>query len=284
MRERKAHLFPVGDPEGQPNSKRWIRIESDGSRTERIFLDVPDISHREKLICIHYLRHMARHFCDERIGVNIVGRDAPWDFRLELSTGREFIVEITSIADNAKHFEVNLAEERLAKWRGVAKIPFHELKKLSELFPLSEMPAIVQEHSRSGTSAGSLIDSPLKDQRSQLLLSTIPEPAESLAEQIRSAVSKKASKRHSGKEETVLIVDNRTSAFDIPDYAAAATSLETFLASLPFPEIWFYTGYYSSNDGAHAEFSFAPLKITEEQREVLERMSGHVDEHGRFIW
>jgi hypothetical protein len=64
----------------------------------------------------------------------------------------------------------------------------------------------------------------------------------------------------------------------------AAAALETFLTSLPFPEIWFYTGYYSTNDGAHAEFSFAPLKVTDEQHAVLEQMRSHVDEDRRFIW
>lgn len=58
-------------------------------------------------------------------------------------------------------------------------------------------------------------------------------------------------------DDVTLEATVRTSAARCP--RSPALALETFLVSLPFLKIWFYTGYYSTNDGAHAEFSFAPL-------------------------
>lgn len=81
-----------------------------------------------------------------------------------------------------------------------------------------------------------------------------------------------------------IIIDNRTGAFDVPDYQAAARSLEPFLESTPFPEIWFYTGHCSDDDGNRAEFSFAPLKVGNDMRSVLDTLALDSDASGRVVW
>lgn len=272
--------------DGRHNFKRVFRIEKDASVTERIFLDVPDPAQRELLICLHYLKHITRVFLDESVGVNILSRDAPWDFKLQLSTGRIFNLEITSVADGPQHFELNKREERLAKWGVVASIPLHQLEKLNSLFPNEKIEKQILKHKANGVTANGLVDNPLQSTQTRMMLSNLFEPVDSLENQIKSAISKKIEKNHSEKEQTVLIVDNRTSAFDVKDYFAAVEALESFIESTPFPEVWFYTGYCSDNDGNNAEFSFSPLKATSDQRIVLEKLveTRNVDENGRLLW
>ena len=114
----------------------------------------------------------------------------------------------------------------------------------------------------------------------------MPETNESLKNIIENVIQKKEKKNHSEKETTVLVIDNRTSAFEISDFHVAARELSVYCESLPFPEIWFYTGYCSDNDGSNAEFSFAPIKVTNPQEVILEKIagSGLVDTSGKVVW
>lgn len=114
----------------------------------------------------------------------------------------------------------------------------------------------------------------------------MPETSVSLEELIKSAIVKKERKRHLNKEKTVLVIDNRTSLFEISDYVHAAESLSEYCDSLPFPEIWFYTGYCSDSDGNNAEFSFAPLKLNDMQIMDWESItsSKKSDGDGKILW
>ena len=98
----KSSFGPVRSLEDKNNFKRYYRIERDGSVKERIFLNVPDVSLREQIICLHYIQFCLNNFTDEKelVGIKFVKRDEPWDFDVELSNGQRFNVEITSIADN----------------------------------------------------------------------------------------------------------------------------------------------------------------------------------------
>jgi hypothetical protein len=247
-----------------------------------VHLDVPDTSHREHLICIHFLRHTVRHFFRADVGFNILGRDCPWDFKLQLSTGDEFTLEVTSLADSQQHFEINKREERFTKWVGEELIPVHELRKLADLFPTEELSRVASALSRERRASTDLVPNPLHEARHRLFLSGMLQSDDSLTKRIRSAVEGKMSKRHPDKDSTVLVIDNRTSMFDFPDLMSAATELEPFLAEAPFPEVWFYTGYFSDDDGNNAEFSFAPLKVTPSQAEVLSSLQ--VDSKGMHVW
>lgn len=278
---RRSGFFPVDTLDDKRNFKRLVRIERDGSLVERVFLDVPDPSLREEIVCMHYLRHAVRIFLEQDVGVNILGRDCPWDFDVELSSGDRFFIEVTSIADSKQHFIINRREERLTRWHAESEIPLHELQRLSEDFPSRELKDRIRELSREN-SATDLVPNPLNDSRPWVPISSMLDVGDTLETQIRNALEKKEAKRHEGKEKTVVILDNRTSAYDVPDYQAAARALASDVESMPFREIWFYTGYCSDNDGNNAEFSFAPLKVTSEQSEKLGAMD--VDESGRHVW
>ena len=276
---RRADFYPVGSLTDKRNYKRFFRIQPDGTIRETVRLNVVDPSHREQLICRHYLRHLVRHFLRESVGVNVLGRDSPWDFRLRLSTGEEFFLEITSIGDNEYHFELNKREERFTRWAGEELIPLHELKKLAVLFPGAKL---TKELERKGRGNSELVPNPLKAAEQRIFVSSTYESAETLEQKIRLAIEKKANKPHRCKEATVVIIDNRTSAFDFQEYRSAARGLEPIFNAVPFPEIWLYTGYCSDDDGNNAEFSFAPLKITPAQAEVLGTLP--TDSKGRHVW
>lgn len=277
---KKADFFPVSSLDDKRNYKRYFYIRPNGSILERIHLDVPDPAHREQLICIHYLLHLSHHFLGSSVGVNILGRDDPWDFTIELSSGDLFFVEITSIADSAGLFEFNTREERFARWVGQKMIPLHELRKLAHLFPAGNLQAEAARF--QGRDDSDLVPNPLVDEEKSLFVGRLPEPTMRLSDLIRSAIEKKTSKPHVGKERAVLILDNRTGLFDMEDYRTAVDGLGSLLEGLPFREVWFYTGYCSDDDGNNAEFSFSPLKITPDQIEVLEGME--VDSKRRHVW
>lgn len=283
---RLSSFYPLSSLDGKNNYKRFVRIERDGSIIERVYLDVPDPSERERLICIHYLRHIARHFLNEDVGINILARDKPWDFTLELSSGEIFNLEITSIADIPEHFLINKSEERFNKWKSQDLIPFYELEKIYGLFPDDALSEQISTMRESGISDTDHVENPIKNDAGNIFLSNMPETSVLLEDLLKNVLAKKANKRHTQKERTVLIVDNRTSLFEISDYLVAASSLSSYLNSLPFPEIWFYTGYCSDNDGNNAEFSFAPLKVTDIQSGYLQEMSSskNLDKNGKFVW
>ncbi len=182
IKKNRSSFYPVRPLAGKSNFKQFNLIDQDGSITECVFLDIPDPSERERIICIHYLRH--------------------------------------------------------------------------------------------------------KDEDMVCFISCMPNLKFGLADQIKEVVSKKASKSHLGKEQTVVIVDNRTSALEMSDYISAAEKLSDYFDSIPFPEIWFYTGYCSDDDGQNAEFSFAPLKVTKLQQDILEGMakSRSINADGQLIW
>jgi hypothetical protein len=282
---KRPALFPISDPAGKPNSRTLYRVALDGSVTERVFLHVPDMRERERLICVHYLRHLVHNFISENIGISVLGRDDPWDFRVELSNGDLFNVEITSIADNPAQFEIAKREERFAQFARQDKISIRDLGKIAKWFNHPAIEVLLHEFDGQGLGLDDLVDNPLESEQPRIFLGPLPPPTESLTTQIRVAVDRKLSKPHHGVEETVLIIDNRTSAFDIPAYREASESLVSYLEAAPFKEIWFYTGYYSDSSGNEAEFSFGPLKITGEQRAALQALVEKIgaDEYGRLI-
>jgi hypothetical protein len=283
---KKSSFYPVSSLDGKNNFKEFKRIERDGSIIERVFLDISDPSKREEIICLHYLRHIGRHFYDESFGVNILSRDCPWDFKVELSLGHTFNLEITSIADMNEHFIINKREERFNQWKYEHEIPLHELDKLNRLFPNDTTKRIIDSLYASGKSENDMVKNPIKGCETNLFLSNMPETNESLKNIIENVIQKKEEKNHSEKETTVLVIDNRTSIFELSDFHVAARELSVYCESLPFPEIWFYTGYCSDNDGNNAEFSFAPIKVTNPQEVILEKMagSGSVDTSGKVVW
>lgn len=285
IKTQKAVFYPTGSLQGKCNYKKFLRIARDGSIVERVFLNVLDERHREQIICLHYLRFLAQDLLDCDIGMKMLERDNPWDFRLELSNGMEFNLEITAIADSEEHFTINKREERLTHWMKQTDIPIHELRKLENLFPDNKLAKYIQEFLNQGMTVSEEVKNPLLNPNMQIYISSMLDPQKTLEELLVAVIEKKCSKLHQDKEDTVLIIDNRTSFFDAKEYQNAAALVDEYLQSTPFKEIWFYTGYCSDDDGNNAEFCFAPLKIPSNYRDRIKAlMEVHgADSSGRVI-
>jgi len=160
MDEKDLELRPRETLEGRRNYKRFFVIARDGTVTERVGLHITDMRKRERVICQHYLMMLVRQVLKEEVGVRIVGRDAPWDFQLELSTGAAFGVEIVSIADNQHHFTVNRREERRDALAQQPRITFRQLRKLAQQFPDPTLDQLLAEIARAGKDPDDLIDNP----------------------------------------------------------------------------------------------------------------------------
>jgi hypothetical protein len=110
-------------------------INPDGSMRERIYLNVDDKRQRETIICTHFLQFCARHIIGDTIGINVLSRDDPWDFRLELSTGSIINLEIVSIADNALQHRVNSHQALFEKLKFQERVRIRDLQKRATEFP-----------------------------------------------------------------------------------------------------------------------------------------------------
>jgi hypothetical protein len=283
---RKSSFYPVGSLEGKSNFKKYLTIQNDGSITENVLLNVNKPSEREKIICLHYMRHMTRNFYKKDIGVNILSRDCPWDFKLQFNTGEIVNVEITSVANMREHFILNKNEERFLQWKSKELIPLYELKKLNRLFPDPNINQTINSLERSGIRSDSKVENPLYKDNKMIFISKMPKSEISFAQIVQQAIDKKFQKSHLEKENTILIIDNRTCAFETSDYNELSKKISEYCSRLPFPEIWFYTGYYSDNNGSNAEFSFSPLKVTAKQSKMLEHLvnSYKTDGSGTYFW
>ena len=280
---RRGAFSPVSDYAHRRNSKTTLIVHRDGSVTERVSLQVPDPAHREEIICRHYLRHYAVCFSDEPFGTEVLSRDKPWDFGLRLSTGEQFFVEITAIADSTYQFEKDKREERLLKAAAKSTIRLRDLRKLARDFPgLSTLEALL-ENARAP--ADREVPNPLLNSNMHAFLSHSGPSAPPLAEQVVAAINRKSAKDHAGKERTVLILDYRGN-LDAAELRQEHLILAGTLGKAPFPEVWFYVGYFSDDDGNNAEFSFTPLILPDAKQERLQRFESArgVDEYGRVIW
>lgn len=274
MNITKSSFYPVNSLAGKSNFKEFYRVEPDGSIVKRVFLQVADPEEREKIIFLHYLRYRSKVF-GLPTRLNITGRDAPWDFLIRFNDGITMNIEITSIADMNQHFVINKSEDRFLQLKQRAKIPFHELINLNRLFPDQSLETKISILKKLDTSKSELVENPIFNDALPVFISKMPISSVKLEELLLEAISKKSSKNHLEKEKTVLIIDNRTSCYEIQDYVKAAEHLSGYCQTLPFPEIWLYTGYYSDIDGKNSEFSFAPLKAGQEQiRKINQFFSG----------
>ncbi|QNL48304.1 hypothetical protein H8S90_16065 [Olivibacter sp. SDN3] len=60
-----------------------------------------------------------------------------------------------------------------------------------------------------------------------------------------------------------------TVTYELEDVVNYLDKLGNYFETLPFKEVWLYTGYYSDLDGNNAEYSFVPLKVEEIKLEKL---------------
>ena len=266
------------------NCKTQIIVGRDGGLRERVALQAVSPEHREQLILLHYLRNYAHCFSEEPIGVDVLSHDAPWDFDIALSNGERFFVEITAIADGQFQFEREKREERLRAASARPKIRVRDLRKLSAMFDHSTAEEAVLRH--LDTLPDIEVENPFNPDGARLLTGMVQPATRSLSDQIIEALKGKLGKRHSGKDKTVVILDFRG---NYPDQAELQTAIELTsptLEQMPFPEIWFYVGYFSDDDGNNAEFSVSPLKLGALKFQQLNKLvkSKGLDRFGRLIF
>jgi len=278
---KKSSFYPIGSLTGKKNYKYFCRIKKDGTRLERILLDIEDQRERERIICLHYLKHNNHMFRDEWLGVNIISRDDPWDFKLEYSTGQIFNLEITSIADGVDHFTYNKNEERFMKGVRSNEISFHELIKLNKFFPDQKTTDFIENEKLKKTPKDTILKNPIT--LGSRIFICMREPDNTLENIIRISIEKKVEKKHPDKENTILIIDNRTSSFEIKDFQTVLTKLSQIVETYPFREIWLYNGYFSDNDGNNAEYSFVGLKLTKNQIQIMSKIDpSRIDANGVY--
>jgi hypothetical protein len=276
MKNKKSDFYPMGSLDGKANYKIYRRIYPDGAILERVFLNVNDSSQREMIIMSHYLQNYVRLFLKKPVGMRIISRDDPWDFKIELNGENKFQnvfnVEITSIADHKLQFEKMKREERYQNIVRYEKIPLHELIKINKLFPSNGINEKIIKYRREGFTNKDSVVNPyyIKDQN--IFISATYDTGLPLESLIQEAIEKKQKKNHDEKEDTVLILDNRTMSYQLQDLHNAIDNLQQFISQTTFKEIWFYTGYYTEPDGFGGEYSFAPMKTTESQYKILEEL------------
>jgi len=96
-----------------------------------------------------------------------------------------------------------------------------------------------------------------------------PVSGQSLLEHLANAIASKAQKNNEGKENTILIIDNRSTSFELEDLRVALSDVEKLRSISVFKQVWFYTGYYSDPDGGNAEWSLCPVLLP---RHIEERL------------
>jgi len=74
-----------------------------------------------------------------------------------------------------------------------------------------------------------------------------------------------------------LVIDNRASTFDISDYHIAGNRFDELSNDNKFRDIWFYTGFYSDDDGSNAEWSVCPILLSEETNRKMEHIQSKAD-------
>lgn len=265
-----SSFFPRKELEGKSNYKRYFRIERDGNTTEHILLHVPDIRLREQIICTHFLSFITKNILKEETGVVINSRDDPWDFSLELSNGSTFNLEIVSIANNKWSFEKSKREEVLEEAETKTKIRLRELIKYASWQGDQSLEELADKYKSDGVGLNDLIKNPLYERGTVLFLSHSGEEPDDVANLISTAILNKQNKPHTEKENTVLVIDNRTSCFRTSEFQDALHQLKELIKNSPFPELYLYTGYYSDDDGNNAEYSFMPLKIPKDKNDALQ--------------
>ena len=256
---KRKGFFPVNSLNERKNISPLFSIKQDGTVVLGIHLSVENNRIREQIIFTHFMQYLTK-FLNEPLGVWILNRDSPWDFEIGLSLGRKFNLEITSIAENEKAFKNRRHSELMRLHSGNSKIPLGLLIKLNNFFPDHEVILLIEQYKNNNLGNDTLVGNPFYGKEGHGFSTWHPGIKTSLRNLVAEAIASKSSKNHEGKSHTVLLIDNRTNLFDIDDFHEAAKEFEHDEFKNDFAEVWFYTGYYSDNDGNNAEYSLYPIK------------------------
>jgi hypothetical protein len=266
-----AGLYPAKPLEDKSNFKITYRIDREGSVSQAVRLRLLDDRVREEVICAHFLSSYVRWILRDDVIGRVVSRDAPWDFSIELDGRDTFNLEITAVAEDEAEFRARMRENRLGKVIDKRAIPLSLLRKLHKDFPHERAQQIIDAAKASGAHRNVQVDNPWFGPMEPLYVGYRPVASLSLLECITNAIASKAAKPHPDKGKTILVIDNRSTAFDLAELRAAALAFNDLRAHSPFKEVWFYTGYYSDHDGQNAEWSFSPVLLPEATMQLFRK-------------
>lgn len=255
---------------GKHNFSLHLFIDEAGEVYESVRLNIIDDRLREEVIGIHFSRQYSKmHYpASEDVQFYILDRDCPWDFHYRMHDGKEFFLEICRIADRDL-LKALRAENDCMHLLQKTWLKGYEILKIEKSFP-GTIPYQIKEQIKSKSDKENLFFLGDHKLTPNFFFRPPMSPRKlNLVDEIKSAVRKKAEKRHEGKDRTVLLLDNLTTHSHPDDFYAASEVLKEFLDSSPFPSIWIYTGYYSDVDGSNCEYSLLPLKLTPEEENSL---------------
>lgn len=263
-------INPLLNSEGKNNFIECSIIERDGNIRKIVRLSVFSKALREEIICKHFLRTYVKFFVKEDVGIKILKRDLPWDFYIELSTKERLLIEITSISDNQIR-SLNY-EERFNHVSNIENIEFHELIKLDFNFPNKNIAELIKRMKEKGIKNNDIIKNPYYSPSAPILFFN-PNPVYpfEIDMLIKDIVNKKLSKNHSNKDDLILIIDNRILIYKEDEILDIINQNQSYFDSLPFKEIWLYTGYFSDIYGNKAEYILCPIKISNSKLELLQQ-------------
>jgi hypothetical protein len=263
MKITESTFKPVNNLQGKKNYKEQFTIFTDGIVKRRILLNIPDQRQREEIILKHFLKQYVYLFIKRPISVNIIERDNPWDFRINLGKLVEINIEITAISDDLKVFRRSKHEELFDLIKDKKEIRVRDLVNLKGKIS----PDLVNEDFLSNILAthinqDDIIVNPFYGGKITIWMSSKNYQSRSFDECMWKAINSKTNKRHKDKDNTVLIIDNRSINYELSDITSFISNNRIELANTLFMEIWFYTGYYSDHRANDCEFSLIPLKLT----------------------
>ncbi|UIK04761.1 hypothetical protein [Neorhizobium galegae] len=267
---RESTYAPKLNLEGKQNFTRHVYIDEDGGIREVVRMNVLDDRHREDIVAFHFSRQYAEiHYRDqiEPPQFYVVGRDCPWDFEYVMHDGTTFYLEICRIAEK-KLLKLMRAENDCVILLHQKELRGYEVLKVEKHFP-GTIPAEIAESIKTKSDKQRHFSLGDEDRVPQLFLRPPLNPNIDLELEIRTAIQKKAAKRHRGKERTILVLDNLTTHSEPNDIFNAVENLQDFLDDCPFPSIWIYTGYYSDDQGFDCEYSLTPIKLGDREQQLF---------------
>jgi len=254
-------LNPEAPLHDKLNFKKHLFIERDGSIIQSVRLSAEQ-NLREEIILNHVVGQLSSiGYINKQQEFEITSRDAPWDFNIKTKCGREFNIEITEFTDSKNYRQMNEEKElEFRKLFSAKRAPYIKIKKAVEYLSMEDinLPEISKGDNKT------LIENPLFGKEEPRFFISISGEMKKNIEAFKYAILKKTQKKHGDKDNTILVLDNRSIYFNSAHYEEILEWAHDNKPNIPFKEIFVYTGYYSNDDGRYSEFSIMSLMLNEE--------------------
>jgi hypothetical protein len=274
LRGNESKFEPKEVLEGKSNYGVHVFVDRDGSISEIVRLNILNDRDREEIIGFHYAQQHAKiHYSNqlEKPHFYVVGRDNPWDFEYLMHDGSTFFLEVCRVADEDLLKAIKIENDVTLLLTKPTLYGF-EIQKIERHFP-GTVPMEIVNQVVTKADTKRKFDWDNSSGPPKLFIRPTMSPQLDLRKELEKALLKKASKNHAGKERTVIILDNLTTHSGPRDFFDALDQMGEFLENLPFKSVWFYTGYYSGDDGYNCEFSLIPMKLPHDELKSLTEQS-----------